>query len=228
MIEAILPADVAVVEAREDRLDGELFPIERSSLGQALEKRRREFVTARACARDALALLGLPPAAIATGERGEPLWPSGIVGSITHCAGYRACALARVGEAVGLGIDAEPNAPLPTGVLEVVARDEEYPMVAELACGQPAIHWDRLLFCCKEAIYKAWFPLTCHGLNFADATVEMDPERNTFQAQLQVSPDRVPQDVTMPLTGRWLNCDGLLLTAIALARWTAGHRDKFD
>jgi 4'-phosphopantetheinyl transferase EntD len=106
VIEEILPENVAVVDTTEDRLDVELFPAEVQSLGGAVEKRRREFITGRACARGALAQLGMDPVAIPSGERGEPCWPAGIVGSITHCAGYRACALARVGVIAALGIDA--------------------------------------------------------------------------------------------------------------------------
>src|SRR5580704_7182950 len=98
VIEQILPDNVAVEDTTEDRLDIELSPAEVQSLGGAVEKRRREFITGRACARGALAQLGMGPVAIPSGERGEPCWPVGIVGSITHCAGYRACALARAGE----------------------------------------------------------------------------------------------------------------------------------
>jgi 4'-phosphopantetheinyl transferase EntD len=217
VIEEILPAEAAAVDTREDRLDVELFPQELTSLGDAVEKRRREFITARACARDALAQLGLPPSPIPTGERGEPLWPEGVVGSITHCAGYRACALARSRELAGLGIDAEPDAPLPDGVLEQVARAEERVLLAELARARPAIHWDRLLFCAKEAVYKVWFPLARSWLGFADATLAIDPLRGSFQARLLVP---TPSAVGIPalLEGRWLARDGLVLAAIALAR----------
>ena len=117
----LLPPTVATFETREDMLDVTLFPSEAHSLGRAVEKRRREFITGRACARAALAHLGFDPVAIATGSYGEPLWPAGIVGSITHCRGYRASAVANVDEHGAIGIDAEVHAPLPAGVLEVVA-----------------------------------------------------------------------------------------------------------
>jgi 4'-phosphopantetheinyl transferase EntD len=216
MIEEILPPEVVAVDTREELLDVELFPQERAALGEAVEKRRREFVTARACARRALAELGLPPSPIANGERGEPLWPEGVVGSITHCAGYRACALGRSHELLGVGIDAEPNQPLPDGVLGQIARAEERPWLAALARTQPAVSWDRLLFCAKEAVYKVWFPLARCWLGFEDATLTFDPVERTFCARLLRPWPDTGVSLGRSLEGRWLAREGLVLAAIAL------------
>ena len=131
LLEGLLPAAAVVVETREDRLNIELFPEEEQALGRAVEKRRREFITGRACAREALGRLGLPPAPIGSGAHGEPLWPAGVVGSITHCEGYRACAVARASDLGALGIDAEVDAPLPTGVWEAIAHGAERDLIGE-------------------------------------------------------------------------------------------------
>ncbi len=216
MIEELLPPEVVAVDTREERLV-ELFPEERAALGQAVEKRRREFVTVRACAREALARLDLPPSPIASGERGEPHWPAGVVGSITHCAGFRACALARATDLAGLGIDAEPHAPLPEGVLGEIARAEERPLLTQLAHVYPTVHWDRLLFSAKEAVYKVWFPIAACWLGFDDAVLTLDPVERTFRARL-LAPWPAEGDTCLPsvLQGRWLVREGLVLTAIVL------------
>jgi 4'-phosphopantetheinyl transferase EntD len=217
MIEEILPRTVAAVDTREDWLDIELFPQELSAMGRAVEKRRREFTTGRACARKALARLGLPPAPIATGARGQPLWPEGVVGSITHCAGYRACALARAAEVAAIGIDAEPNGPLPDGVLGEIARPGERARLAELERADPAIHWDRLLFSAKEAVYKVWFPIAERWLGFEDAELEIDPAAGRFHARLLAPwPQAAGAHRPTSLEGRWLARDGLVLSAIVL------------
>ena len=80
MLADMLPPEVAAVEAFGDLLDIVLFPEEEAVLVRAVDKRRREFTTARACARAALATLGLPPAPIVPGLRGAPQWPPGVVG----------------------------------------------------------------------------------------------------------------------------------------------------
>ena len=167
MIEAILPAEAATAEAFDDPPGLTLFPEEEAVIARAVGKRRREFTTTRACARTALARLGLPPVPIVPGPRGAPQWPVGVVGSMTHCAGYRACAVARDLDLLTIGLDAEPHGQLPEGVLDAVSRPEEREQLAALAATVPGTHWDRMLFSAKESVYKAWFPLTQRWLGFA-------------------------------------------------------------
>jgi 4'-phosphopantetheinyl transferase EntD len=94
VIEKILPDVVACSEAFDDSPDAVLFPKEQAVITWAVEKRRREFRTVRLCARRALRELNLAPVAVLSGEHREPLWPPGVVGSMTHCTGYRAAAVA--------------------------------------------------------------------------------------------------------------------------------------
>lgn len=216
MIEAILPCEVVSEDTREDPPDAMLFPEEEARLARAVEKRRREFTTARVCARRAMARLGLPPAPVLPGPHGEPLWPPGVVGSMTHCAGYRGAALARSGEVIAIGIDTEPNDVLPDGVLRHIATKDEERWVPELMRAHPGVHWDRLLFSAKESVYKAWFPLAQRWLGFEDATLTVDPVGGTFVARLLVPGPTVAGRPLTGFSGRWLVRDGLVLTAIAL------------
>ncbi|MFD8496640.1 4'-phosphopantetheinyl transferase [Amycolatopsis sp. NPDC059657] len=146
-------------------------------------RRLRTFTTARTCARRALASLGHPPFPILRGPSGEPVWPSGIVGSVTHCEGYSAAVVARAESVPVLGIDAEPHRPLTDGLLPMVATRAERDRLGELPDG---VHWDRLVFCVKETVYKAWFPLTGRWLDFHEAEVTIDPVEHTFTARLLV------------------------------------------
>jgi 4'-phosphopantetheinyl transferase EntD len=216
VIEEILPGAVVAVEAREDVAGASLFPEEELMVSRAVAKRRREFATARTCARVALGQLGFPPAAIPAGERGEPLWPDGVVGSITHCEGYRACALARATDILTIGIDAEPNAPLPAGLLGDIAVPRERPALLRLAAALPGVHWDRLLFCAKEAVYKAWFPLARRWLGFEDAHLDFDPVGGTFEARLLVPGPALADGPLRGFSGRWVAREGILLAAIAM------------
>src|SRR6185295_10925222 len=125
MLAELMPASAAVVEVHGDIADAPLYPEEKEVIERAVEKRRREFRTGRACARAALAKLGVEARAIPSGPKGAPQWPAGIAGSITHCDGYRACAVAHQADLVSIGIDAEPDAPLPEGLLADIALPEE-------------------------------------------------------------------------------------------------------
>jgi 4'-phosphopantetheinyl transferase EntD len=209
MIERLLPAAVSCESARADNVALDVFPEEAALVIGATNSRRREFATGRACAHAALTHLGVAAAPILRGAKHEPLWPSGIVGSITHCRDYRAAAVARSETMITLGIDAEPDGPLPPGVERRVLRDEEREWLARAPAG---VHWDRVIFSAKESVYKAWFPLTGRWLGFSDAIVTIDPEAGSFYARLLV-------DCPAPLrkfAGRFLVEDRLVVTAIAL------------
>ena len=216
MIEKLLPDCVVAVEARHDDGPADLFPEEEAIVDRAVHKRRREFTTARMCARSALQQLGLPPVSILSGERGEPLWPAGVVGSITHCDGYRACAVARSSVVLTVGIDAEPNASLPEGLLGDIARAEELPALGQLALEHPRIHWDRLLFSAKESVYKAWFPLARRWLGFEDASIAIDPHAGVFTARLLVPGPVLPGGPLRGFSGRFSVHEGIIATAITM------------
>ncbi|WP_433325874.1 4'-phosphopantetheinyl transferase family protein [Spirillospora sp. CA-294931] len=211
MIEEILPGSAMTAEAFGDELfDAEIFPEEERVIARAVAKRRNDFISARACARQALGKLGVDPVPILPGERGAPGWPPGIVGSMTHCEGYRAAAVARSSDLISLGLDAEPDGPLPEGVLDQIARAEELPRLAALP---PGVHWDRLLFSAKESIYKTWFPLARRWLGFEEASVTFGRDGTFTATILQAGP---PAALAGTVHGRWLARDGLVVTAIAV------------
>jgi 4'-phosphopantetheinyl transferase EntD len=191
-----------------------LFPEEEAAIARAVDKRRREFTSVRVCARRALAGLGFAPVAVLPGERGAPGWPPGVVGSMTHCDGYRACAVAWGKDVATLGIDAEPHGPLPEGVLDAVTLPAERDLLGELATAEPGVHWDRLIFSAKESVYKAWFPLTRRWLDFGEAFVRPRPD-GTFTARLLVPGPVVAGHQVQEFAGRWRVRDGLVVTAIA-------------
>ncbi|WP_103510900.1 4'-phosphopantetheinyl transferase [Streptomyces sp. SM13] len=232
MIELLLPADVSCAATRAESVpDGTLFPEEEALMAKSVAKRRNDFATARACARRAMAGLGLPPVAVLHGHRGRPLWPGGIVGSLTHCDGYRAAALARAQDVLSLGIDAEPHAPLPSGVRELVTLPAERERI-----GPPApegsdeddageIHWDRVLFSAKESVFKTWYPVTGLELDFTEADLTFrrtdgpgsgnGPQggvaaEGSFDARLLLTDPALPTT----LHGLWRIEDGIVATAV--------------
>ena len=212
MIETLLPPNVSAVDRRGDVASAAPQPEEEPLIAGAVGARRAEFATARSCAREALSRLGAPTGAILRGPKREPLWPAGIVGSITHCIGYRAAAVARAQAVLTIGIDAEPHAAVPARVAPRLLDAEERAWIDGAA---PGIHWDRLIFSAKESVYKAWFPLARRWLGFEDARVAIDPDAETFSAHLLIDP---PPGVPAIFRGRYMIADGLLITAIAIMR----------
>ncbi|MDB5065285.1 MAG: 4-phosphopantetheinyl transferase [Chloroflexi bacterium] len=213
MLEELLPAGVACEERFDDPPDALLLEGEAAAMGRGAARRRREHATGRHCARVAMARLGLPVAAVGRGSSGEPLWPGGVVGSITHCDGYRAAAVARRAVVVAIGIDAEPHQPLPEEVPGLVLVPEERAWIERLGRSRPETCWDRLVFSAKESVFKAWYPAAQRWLGFEDAEISVDAPSAVFRARLRVP---APQPLPEALTGRWLIRDGLVLTAVAV------------
>jgi len=216
VIAEILPPVVATAHCFADPAQAPLFPAEEAAVAGAVPQRRSEYATVRLCARQALAELGEPPVALVPGKRGAPRWPAGVVGSLTHCTGYRAAAVARLAQVRSVGIDAEPHGPLPRGVQQAVALPGEAVQLGELASAYPRTHWDRLLFSAKESVYKAWYPLTGQWLGFADARVVIDPRAGTFTAEFLVPGPQLDGRELTGFAGRWLVRDGLLLTSVVI------------
>ncbi|WP_055525460.1 4'-phosphopantetheinyl transferase family protein [Streptomyces graminilatus] len=238
MIEELLPATAVAVEAYGDETldaaygagglgDMTLYPEEEALVSRAVAKRVREFTLVRACARRAMEKLGVPPQPVLPGERGAPQWPAGLVGSMTHCEGYCAATLVRATDLASIGIDAEPHQPLPEGVLDSVALPTELAHLRALTAagpgaGGPAVHWDRLLFSAKEAVYKAWFPLTGKWLDFSEADIAFTATGpgphpyGTFRARLLVPGPVVDGREVGHFDGRWTVRHGLLATAVSV------------
>ncbi|HEY4027252.1 MAG TPA: 4'-phosphopantetheinyl transferase superfamily protein [Candidatus Dormibacteraeota bacterium] len=212
MIGDLLPATVVTVEAAEADWTARLLPEEEPLVARAVEKRRREFTAGRTAGRRALARLGWPDFAIVAGPRREPVWPPGLVGSITHCRGYCAAAVARTSDVRSVGIDAELRAPLPDGVTAMICTEAEQRQVGAL----PGDHWPALLFSAKESIYKAWYPLARRWLDYKDADLTIDAGRGTFSARilLPVEPGIFPLN---PLEGRFAISDERVFTAVVIA-----------
>jgi enterobactin synthetase component D len=126
------------------------------SIQRSVTKRRAEFLFGRLAARDALATLGLSHAQIGIGAKRQPLWPEGVIGSITHTHHLAAAVAEKPGTHRGIGIDAEQ-----------VMREESCRAVAETVVNaqelaylksSPELSWPELLtivFSAKESFYKA-------------------------------------------------------------------------
>jgi 4'-phosphopantetheinyl transferase EntD len=217
MIEKLLRAPVRAAEAFGDDPRAALFAGERAVIARAPPRRRTEFTTARNCARVALGRLGCPPVPVLADRLGAPRWPDGVTGSITHCAGYRAAAVALTSDVASLGLDAAPNAPLrDPDMLEIIALDAERARLEELVTAAPGVCWDQLLFSAKEAVYKAWYPLARCWLDFGSADIEIDVRAGTFSARLAVPGPRAPAAPGGIVRGCWLASRELLLTAVVI------------
>jgi 4'-phosphopantetheinyl transferase EntD len=217
LLSGVLTPRVVAAELYADPDDIAPLPEEEPLIARSVAKRRNEFVTVRYCARQALGELGVGPVPILKGDKGEPCWPEGVVGSLTHCEGFRGAVVGWSSDVRSVGIDAEPHDVLPKGVLDAISLPEER---AQLGALPSDLHWDRILFCAKEATYKTWFPLTHRWLGFEDARISFEVDgtgtAGTFVSRVLIDPAAEHGPPLEVLRGRWSVRDGLALTAIVL------------
>jgi len=175
------PVGVGIRRLTDDTSSG-LVGLEAAVLGpRATDQRRRYFALGRAAAHEALADIGCAaPAGIGRGPGGQPLWPDGIVGAITHAGDVAMALVGRRTDYAGLGLDIEQLAPgVSARAARLIATDAER---AWLAC-QPEI-WRTILFSAKEAVFKAMFPVESVWLGFSDAELTWDEPAAAFEARL--------------------------------------------
>lgn len=186
------------------------WPEEASAMTAAVEHRRLEFAAGRAAARAALVAAGLPAAAIPVGEDRAPIWPEGSVGSITHGEEYALAVAAPGGLVQGLGIDVEPDSPLPDDVLSEICDGEECVWIA----GQvEPLRWARLIFAAKEAAFKCQYPESRTIFGFDVMTVRVDPEASALTATFTRAVP--PFAAGQVLQGRFVRTAGMIIVGFA-------------
>lgn len=187
---------------------------EQKLVERAVDKRKAEFGDSRWCAHRAMRQL-VPDEPILRGDRGLPIFPPGVVGSMTHTTGYRAAVIGRSQRYRSLGVDAEPLGVLPEGVFSTITDASEREGLRRLAWQLGPDHPTAgklgvILFSAKEAVYKTWFPLERRFLDFDQAKVELRGD-GSFIARLVA-----PSDTISLIRGRWSVRNGYALTVAAI------------
>ena len=134
--------------------------------------RRRASGAARIAARHVLGELGGDPfATLPRSPSGAPIWPGGVLGSLAHDDSFAVAAVASTRDVAALGIDIEPATPLPDDVVDFALSVGERRSIG----GDPVTA--RLVFSCKEAVYKAVNPFDGSPLEYDDIEIRLDEQR---------------------------------------------------
>lgn len=175
--------------------------------------RLHSFLAGRMAAMAALTAAGYPALAPLRGEQGAPLWPPGCLGSIAHGGDW---AIALAGQAPGLrgvGVDIEPNEPLPLDASSVILRAEERDWLAHTPSPLAGC---RAVFGLKESLHKALNPLNGAWLEFDEVAVLPSAGGYAVQArsaQAQIALAGLQIEAHAGLAGGLLCCRLLLWAA---------------
>jgi len=146
------------------------------------------------------------------GPNREPLWPRGIVGSITHKAGFCAAAAGRRQHFAGIGIDAELDDAIAPGVAARACTSGELERLKRATWLEPLVG-ARAVFSAKESLYKLQFPITQRHVGFSDVAIELFPDGG-FSATFLT--DVAAFTAGTELRGHWLRQSGYIVTGLWL------------
>ncbi len=211
-ITSLLPDGVEVETGVPGDHASSMHPQEAELAVRFADVRRAEFATGRALARSALRRLGVADHALLPGSDRAPLWPSGVVGSISHTRKLCGVAVARRGAVRSLGLDIASDEGLARKLWKRILGSRELAWLETT----PAVDRDGIamvIFSAKECFYKCQYPLSQRLLGFHDVELELDPGSRCFVAKpvadlgLAGSPR---------FEGRWNRAEGHVITAMAL------------
>ncbi len=150
------------------------FPDELACLSpRAVDKRRREFAAGRAAAHQAMRDLGLSPQPVVIAASRAPVWPAGLIGSITHTQSCAIASVATAGPLRALGIDVEEDTPLKDELQPAICSEREQDWLKKQdSPGQMG----KLIFSAKEAAYKCQYAISQSFFGFDGMELEIEPD----------------------------------------------------
>ena len=217
IVTTIVDSEIVVAERSLFEIANDLtalYPAEKAAIVSAVAKRQHEFIAGRVLAREALYQLRESPRPVLCGNNRSPIWPDGVVGSISHTTHWCAAALAHSEKIRSIGIDVEEESPLENALFPMVLGSDELMAIEGLSIRKRGMA-GKIIFSAKEAFYKAQYPLTKKFLDFHAVHVYLDWECCRWLAVLSKSPGGglVVGDV---FEGHWISKNGLIATSLVL------------
>ena len=184
---------------------------------KASSKRQAEYFAGRYLAAEAMASYDIHNFKLIADANRCPLWPSSLVGSITHTNNYAACIAANKADIAAIGIDAQDilsderaerlqSRIIDSAETRIISQSEPSAALGLSLC-----------FSAKEAIYKALYPriqqyfgfnaAKLHSIDIAANTLSFrfDPgllvlhtDRNLLTLRYQINEQRVQTCLILP------------------------------
>jgi 4'-phosphopantetheinyl transferase EntD len=192
---------------------------EAALVADARESRRREFATGRVLARrllDAVSVVGFE---LLRDDDRVPIWPSEIVGCISHTRNLCVVAVARTSVCDGIGLDVELDEPVKAGIEDRVCTPTEVGWLDRGPASDRG-HRGRMIFSIKEAVYKAFFPAQREPWRFQDVEVRVDLEAGEFTAN---PPEK---SGVREVEGRLLRRAGWIISGLTIPEWPTTTRAR--
>jgi 4'-phosphopantetheinyl transferase EntD len=216
LVASVFPPGVAAAELREPVSGAHLFPAESAAVARAAPKRLAEFTAGRLCARRALTQLGIIHFPLCVNENRTPRWPEGVVGSITHTAGFCGAVAAQRVKFEALGLDAEHTSAATSDLWPQLLTAAERDRLARLTPESRTLVASTI-FSAKEAFYKAQFTITRGWLDFDDVEIDLSPAATAYGTFTIRILRNAPPELSQRAAGCYRILDDVVLTGVAFA-----------
>ncbi len=220
LTKSVFARNVAIAARDPRQMPDTMDPSEDHAVSGAVPRRRAEFHAGRAAARAGMVALGLPPRPVPSDLDRAPIWPEGVVGSISHCRSVCVAALGHTKDWASIGVDLEEDTPLAGDLVPIVCGAAEQSWLRTQNPAERGI-MAKLIFCAKEATYKAQYPLTGALFGFDHLEVRIDHETARFNARFLADAGGIRAGTVM--NGRYAHAAGVLVTGMALDHSVVGR-----
>ena len=204
-LERLAGQSISVAVSTVGSEDGLLDP-EHEAVLRAVQKRRAEFAAGRRAARLALRGGGHNAVAIPQNAHRAPVWPEGLVGSLSHDNGLAIAGVARLAQVRALGLDLAEADDFPAHLRDQVLRTPREKQQSGLEA--------RLNFSAKESVFKAFYPMVQEYFGFDAVEVLPDMEAGLFDVRLRRTLGSHPEGA--PFQGRFAIVERRLVTLLAI------------
>ena len=143
-------------------------------VASASPKRQREFLCGRYHAHRLLEAMGYTDTTIDRDERGCPLWPEKVVGSISHTSDFCIALVANQRRYASVGIDLEESGRMKSSLWSRLFTDSERAALRQIDDPVEQMRRAAVIFSAKEACYKCDYPVDNHTHEFRDIEVRLE------------------------------------------------------
>ncbi len=180
----LFPKDIEYLFGNISEFDNvELCFEENQIVSKSSNRRKREFSAGRAIAKTLLKKYGIKNYPVLSGTNREPVWPKGVIGSISHCDDFCFVAIAQEKNYKSIGIDIEKLTPIEPDIEEYVCTEAERKWIQEQNY-EKKLMLSKLIFCAKESAFKCCFPIVQKYIDFLSVVVSCDLKYHLFTVNM--------------------------------------------
>ena len=194
-----------------DVVSDDIFNLYKNEIFQFGDKRKKEYLKSRELAHSLFSEIGISDFILLNDDKRAPIWPSGIVGSISHSSGFAIVAISKDHKSIGID-------------LEKIMSDERSEKLKDQFLTEEEIKINQLdfnlfstiVFSAKESLFKLIYPLCREYFGFHSAKIREITDSG-FSIELKSQSTSVSKFNGL-YQGKWQKLDDIILTSLVIPK----------